>query len=171
MSLTLIAAVSENGVIGRDGDLPWRLRDDMRWFMRRTKHATVIMGRRTYESMNAPLPERRNIVLTRDDNWSADGVEVAGSIEDALKLAGNEGETFIIGGSAVYKAALPHATRIDLTRVHATVEGDTRFPDVDWSQWTRDSAEDHPADDHNDHPFTIEVWTRSAPSPKGRGPG
>jgi len=172
MSLTLIAAVSENGVIGRDGDLPWRLRDDMRWFMRRTRGATVIMGRRTYESMNAPLPDRRNIVLTRDENWSADGVEVARSIEQALALTEADDETFIIGGSAVYAAALPHATRIDITRVRARVEGDTRFPDVDWSRWTITSAEDHPADADNDHPFTIEVWQRSAPlslGERGRG--
>ncbi len=132
MSVTLISAVSENGVIGRDGDLPWRLRDDMRWFMRRTKGATVIMGRRTYESMDSALPNRRNIVLTRDSEWGAPDAETARSIEDALRGAG-DGETFIIGGSAVYAAALPFASRIDLTRVHATIDGDTYFPDVDWS--------------------------------------
>jgi len=160
MSVTLISAVSENGVIGRDGDLPWRLRDDMRWFMRRTKGATVIMGRRTYESMDSALPNRRNIVLTRDSEWGAPDAETARSIEDALRAAG-DGETFIIGGSAVYAAALPFASRIDLTRVHATIDGDTYFPDVDWSVWTRDSAERHEADAENDHDFTIEVWSRT----------
>ncbi len=165
MSVTLISAVSENGVIGRDGDLPWRLRDDMRWFMRRTKGAAVIMGRRTYESMDSALPNRRNIVLTRDNTWTAPDAETVHAIEDALRAAEQQGgaEVFIIGGSAVYAAALPHATRIDLTRVHASVEGDAFFPDINWNDWTRESAERRPADADNDHDFTIEVWTRPAP--------
>lgn len=159
MSVALIAAVSENSVIGREGDLPWRLAGDMRWFMRRTKGATVIMGRKTYESMDAALPNRRNIVLTRDESWSATDAEVVHSIKAALALAEGD-DTFIIGGAAVYEAALPYAMRLDITRVHATVKGDTRFPEIDWSQWQRTSAETHRADDHNDHDFTIEVWTR-----------
>ncbi len=162
MSVTLISAVSENNVIGREGDLPWRLREDMRWFMKRTKGSAVVMGRKTFESMDTPLPDRANIVLTRNKEWSAEGAEVAHSIEDALRM-GAEGETFAIGGTAIYKAALPYATRIDITRVHATVEGDAHFPEIDWSQWTRQSAESFEPDDRNDHAFTIEVWTRDEP--------
>jgi len=161
--VTLISAVAENGVIGRDGDLPWTLKDDMRWFMRRTKGATTIMGRRTFESMDGPLPERRNIVLTRREDWSAAGAEVARSIDEALEMAGADGEVFAIGGESVYRAALPHATRIDLTRVHASPNGDTRFPEIDWSGWRLERAESHEADERNDHAFTIEVWTREAP--------
>jgi len=160
--IALIAAVSENGYIGKDGDLPWTLKDDMRWFMRRTKGATTIMGRRTFESMDCPLPERRNIVLTRNADWSVPGAERAASVEDALRMAAGE-TIFIIGGEAVYAAALPYAARLDLTRVHATVEGDARFPEIDWSKWTRESAERHSADDRNDHDFTIEIWSRPAP--------
>jgi dihydrofolate reductase len=160
--VTLISAVAENGVIGREGDLPWTLKDDMRWFMRRTKGATTIMGRRTFESMDGPLPERRNIVLTSREDWNAEGADVARGVDEALEMAGG-GEVFVIGGESVYRAALPYATRIDLTRVHASPEGDTSFPEVDWSRWRRESAESHEADERNDHPFTIEVWTREAP--------
>lgn len=159
MTIAIIAAVSDNGFIGKDGDLPWRLRDDMRWFMRRTKGSTVVMGRRTYESMNTPLPDRRNIVLTRNPAWSAPGVVVARDLDTALALAEDD-PVFIIGGEAVYRAALPVADRLDLTRVHTEVEGDTRFPTVNWSSWERRSAERHEPDAHNDHAFTIEVWTR-----------
>jgi dihydrofolate reductase len=160
--ISLISAVAENGVIGREGDLPWRLKDDMRWFMRRTRGGSTIMGRRTFESMDGPLPDRQNIVLTSREDWSPEGVLIARSIEDAIAKADRE-SVFIIGGESVYRAGLPYATRLDLTRVHAEVEGDTRFPEVDFSKWERVSADRRGPDAENDHPFTIEVWTRAEP--------
>ena len=159
MTITVIAAVSENGYIGRAGDLPWRLRDDMRWFMRRTTGASVVMGRKTFETLPAPLPNRQNIVMTRDEVYTARGAVVVPSLEAALDAATAE-EVFIAGGEAVYALGLSRADRIDLTRVHATVEGDARFPEVDWYRWSRLSAKRHEADEHNEHAFTIERWER-----------
>lgn len=147
MHVTLIAAVSENGVIGRTvngaGTLPWRLSDDLKRFKRRTLGHAVIMGRTTYESVGTPLPGRENIVVTTNPAWAAAGVARASSIEEAITRAGRfetthhpeAPEVFVIGGAKVYAAALPRATRLDLTLVHADVEGDVRFPAVDWSRW------------------------------------
>ena len=145
--ITLIAAVSENGVIGRTvngaGTLPWRLSDDLKRFKRRTLGHAVIMGRTTYESVGAPLLGRQNIVVTANPAWTAPGVTRASSIDEAITIAlhyehahhPDAPEVFIIGGAKVYAAALPHATRLDLTLVHADVDGDVRFPDVDWARW------------------------------------
>lgn len=159
VSVTVIAAVSENGFIGRAGALPWVLRDDLRWFMRRTTGASVVMGRRTFETLEAPLPGRQNIVLTRQPAWSAPGTARAATIEEAIAVASAD-EVFIAGGEAVYAAGLPHADRMDLTRVRAVVEGDARFPEPAWDQWERESVETFEADDRNEHAFTIEVWRR-----------
>lgn len=163
--ISLIAAVSENGVIGRDGDLPWRLPDDMRRFKRITTGHPVIMGRRTLESMDGrPLPERRNIVLTRRDperlGVAGDGIEVARDLDDALRRAGDADEVFVIGGEAVYRAALPRADRIYLTRVHTSVEGDVHFPEIDFDAWVVVGAERHEADERHAHAFTFTTYER-----------
>jgi dihydrofolate reductase len=126
--VTLVAAVAENGVIGRGGGLPWRLPDDLRHFQRLTQGHTVIMGRRTFDEIRAPLRGRRNIVVSRNPGFRADDVAVARSLEEALALARGEEEVFVVGGGEVYAQALPLATRMYLTHVHAAVGGDTRFP-------------------------------------------
>lgn len=165
MILTLIAAMSENRVIGRDGDLPWRLPDDMRHFMRTTRGHPVIMGRRTWESMDGPLKDRRNIVLTRQADYEAKGAEVVRTLEDAIRRAsseaGDDDPVFVIGGGEIYAQALEVADRLDLTMVHAEVHGDARFPEWSPRDWRLVSEEHHPADERHEHAFTFRVYERA----------
>ncbi|MEM8995498.1 MAG: dihydrofolate reductase [Acidobacteriota bacterium] len=158
--LSLIAAVAQNGVIGRDGDLPWRLPKDLRHFKRLTVGHTLLMGRRTWDSIGRPLPKRRSIVLSRDPDFDAPGAEVARDFRSALDLAGDGRQLFVIGGHSLYAAALPAATTLELTRVHADVEGDVTFPDVDWTRWRLDWSEEHAADGRHAHAFTFERHVR-----------
>jgi dihydrofolate reductase len=136
--IALIVAVAENGVIGRDGKLPWRIAEDMKWFKETTMGKPCIMGRKTWESFpKRPLPGRTNIVVTRDTSYVAEGGVVAHSLDEALAAAGREaaGETMVIGGADLYRAALPRAQRIYLTSVHGAFEGDTIFPEIDRDDW------------------------------------
>ncbi|MEC8165335.1 MAG: dihydrofolate reductase, partial [Pseudomonadota bacterium] len=129
MILSLVVAMAENRVIGRDGDLPWRLPEDLKHFKRVTMGKPVIMGRKTWDSLYVkPLPGRRNIVVTRNLNFSADGAEATGSIEDALALVDRDEEAMVIGGATLFEAALASAQRFHLTEVHAEIKGNTRFP-------------------------------------------
>jgi dihydrofolate reductase len=148
--LVLVAAVAENGVIGRDGGMPWRLPGDLRNFKKTTLGKPVIMGRRTFDSIaRKPLPGRPNIVLTRDKNFSADGVTVAATLDEALQIAEREAvkisadEIAVIGGSTLYRETLPRADRLYLAEVHASPEGDIRFPDFDRAAW-REVSRDGP---------------------------
>ena len=132
-----MAAVGGNGVIGVEGRLPWRIPDDLARFKRMTIGNAVVMGRATYESIGKPLPDRLNIVLSRRPGLTYDGVVVVGSLEEALDVARSaEHDLFVAGGSDVYRLALPISDRMELTEVAATPEGDTWFPDVDWSDWS-----------------------------------
>jgi dihydrofolate reductase len=138
MPIALIAAVARNGIIGRDGRMPWRLPDDLARFKRLTLGHTVIMGRRTWESIRRPLVGRRNVVLTRDRSFSAPGCEVVHSIDEGRALArppGPGSELFVIGGAAVYAAFMPFADRLLITHVDADVDGDTAFPPIDPARW------------------------------------
>ena len=159
MRIALIAAVSENGVIGRDGCLPWRLSSDLRHFRRVTTGKPVVMGRKTHESIGRPLPDRENIVVTRNADLA--GVTAAPDFESALAraaaLAGDVGEVVAIGGEAIYRAALPLADRCYLTEVHATVEGDVYFPErlrAEWREVSRVRCRAGTGDDH-DHSFVV----------------
>ena len=136
MTITLIASVAENGVIGADGDLAWRNSDDLRRFKKLTLGHPVLMGRRTFESIGRPLPDRRNIVLTRAGRWSADGVEVASSIPEALHLVGEQ-DLFIIGGGAVYAETIDLADRLEITHIEQDLPGDTHFPAIPPAGWER----------------------------------
>ena len=127
--IVLVAAVAENGVIGRDGALPWHLPADLAHFKRVTWGHPILMGRRTFAVIGRALPGRRNIVLTSNPNFVAPGVETAASLKQALSLAGDVPQIMVIGGAELYRAALPLARRIYLTRVHARIEGDAFFPD------------------------------------------
>lgn len=162
MTLSIIVAVAENGVIGRGNELPWRLSDDLRRFKRLTMGHAVIMGRKTWESIARPLPGRRMIVVTRQPDYVAAGVELAPNLPAACGLASAraEEEAFIIGGAEIYRQALPLADRLYLTRIHATVEGDKFFPDYDANEWRLVSAEHAPADDKNEHATTFEIYER-----------
>ena len=137
MRVSLIAAVAENGVIGREGGLPWRIPEDLKFFRATTLGKPVIMGRNTYDSIGRPLPGRLNIVLTRDPRWRAEGVRIAHDLDTALGLARASGadEAMIIGGENVYEAALPRASRIYLTQVHRAFDGDAHFPPLDPGEW------------------------------------
>ena len=140
--VTILAAVARNGVIGVDGGLPWHLPDELALFKELTLGHVLVMGRRTYDSVGRPLPGRTTIVVTRQPEWDAgdDRVRRAGSVTEALEVAaGIDGDIFVVGGAQVYAEALPAADRLALTFVDAGPEGDTTFPDVDWSQW-RESA-------------------------------
>lgn len=163
MTVSLVAAVAENGVIGRKGGLPWRLPDDLRWFKQLTMGHAVVIGRRTFESLGRPLPGRRWIVLSRDPAFRADGVETATDLRGALAAAGG-GEVFVAGGAGVYRAALPIADRLYLTAVHARVEGDTRFPEVNFDDWTLVEERHHAADARHPHAFTFRTYDRIQPN-------
>jgi dihydrofolate reductase len=138
MTVTIVAAVARNGVIGVDGGLPWHLPDDLRRFKELTMRHVLVMGRRTYESIGHPLPGRTTVVVTRQDDWSAGADEVvrARDVPGALALASEiDDEVFVVGGAEVFAEALPLADRLELTHVDREPEGDTVFPDVDWSEW------------------------------------
>lgn len=158
--ITLIAAVADNRVIGSRGELPWHLPADLRRFKQITLNHPIIMGRDTYESVGRPLPERRNIVLTRNLNYTAEGVELARSIEDALHLVRDEPRIFIVGGAQIYTAFLPLAHALDITHIHASPEGDTFFPEINPDDWTVTSETHHPADPKHDFAFTIRTYAR-----------
>lgn len=141
--ITLIYARAANGVIGKDGDLPWRLPADLKHFKALTMGKPMIMGRKTFESLPGLLPGRRHIVLTRDSLWQAEGAESAASPGEALALAG-EGSVAVIGGAAIYQMFLPRADRVELTQIHADYEGDTLMPPLG-PEWAEVAREDHPA--------------------------
>ena len=158
--------MAENGVIGRGNSLPWRLPRDMQFFMTATMGKPVIMGRKTFESMKAPLPGRTNIVMTRAADYERKGVRVVANFAEALKVAraqcelDGKDEIMVAGGAEIYRLALAVATRLYVTTVHAEVEGDTWFPELDWSLFEEARAESFPADDRHSHSFTISVFNR-----------
>lgn len=164
MRISLIWAMAENGVIGRDGSLPWHLPDEMRWFVDRTRGKPVIMGRRTAASLRGPLPGRRNLVLSRQPGSAGltSGFECLPALDSALERAAAAGaeEAVVIGGAEVYAAALPRADRLYRTIVHAEVEGDVRFPEFDPDDWQEYCSRAHAADDRHAHAFTVAVLER-----------
>ncbi len=160
MTITLIAAASENEVIGRDGSLPWHLPVDLRHFKETTMGRAVIMGRRTWDSFDGSLPGRRNIVITRNRSLEVEDAVTATSLDEALDLAGESEEIFIAGGGEIYRIALPLADRVCLTRVHAVIDGDARFPSLDPLQWECVESRRHEADEHNPIACTFETWQR-----------
>ncbi len=160
-TIAIIAAIADNGVIGRNNDLPWRLRDDLRRFKTLTLGHPVIMGRLTYESMGRPLPERHNLVLSRTPGFSAAGVDVHRSLEDALTAVAGAEIAFILGGRRLFADALAVADRLYVTRVHAEVEGDVYFPEIELREWQLEHSARHQADDHNEHAFTFEDYVRT----------
>jgi dihydrofolate reductase len=161
--ITLVVAVAANGVIGRDGGLPWRLPEDLRRFKAATLGKPVVMGRRTFESIGRALPGRHNIVLTRRPDYRpADpAVTVVTDLDGALRAAGDVPEVMVIGGAEVYALALPQASRILLTRVEAEVAGDTRFPPLEPQAWRVVSREHVAADQRHAHGMTFEDLRRA----------
>ncbi len=148
-------------MIGVDNALPWRLPSDMRHFKELTLGHTVIMGRKTFDSMGQPLVERRNVVISRDPDLEYGGADVVSSLDDALGLAAGEDEVFVAGGAEIYRIALSRADRIYLTVVHAEVEGDTRFPEFHVEEWRLAEDERHEADERHEHAFSFRLYVRS----------
>jgi dihydrofolate reductase len=164
MRISMIAAAAENGVIGREGKLPWHLSDDLRRFKQLTMGHTIVLGRRTWESIGRPLPGRRMIVVSRRPDFrpGVDGVQTAASLDSALEIAQDSGEdeVFIIGGAELYRGALPRADRMYYTRVHANVEGDTFFPPVKWGEWQALELRHFDADCNNEYAHDQIVFQR-----------
>lgn len=160
MIVSLIVAVADNGVIGRDNALPWHLPEDLKRFKSITLGKPIVMGRKTFESIGKPLPGRQNIVLTRDTNYHREGVTVVHSLDAALAAAGSAEEIMVIGGADLFRLFLPRARRVHLTRVHGNVEGDVRWPPLDEMLWHRSAAQGHPADERHSHAMTFELWEK-----------
>jgi len=162
MVVSLIVAVSSNGVIGRDGGLPWRLSNDLKHFKKLTMGHHLIIGRRTWDEVGKPLPGRTMVVVTRSRPFAPEGVRVANSLEEALDIARDDDEPFIGGGAHIYRMALENnlVDRLYITRVHAEVDGDTFFPDINLDDWKLVSEEHHEADERNQHPFSFLVYER-----------
>jgi dihydrofolate reductase len=152
--LSLIAALDENGLIGREGGLPWRLPDDLAHFKRLTLGKIVLMGRRTWDSLGRPLPQRRNWVLSRAAEFRPEGASVFHGLEPALQAAAGE-ELMVIGGAELYRIALPLAQRLYLTRVHARLHGDTHFPAFEAEQFAETARAHHAADERHAHAFSF----------------
>ncbi len=151
----LIAAMAENSVIGADNALPWRLPADLRRFRALTTGHPVLMGRRTWESLGRRLPKRTNVILTSNPDYTAAGAVVASSIDRALDAVHGAGDIFVIGGASLYAQLLPRAQRLYLTLVHARIPGNTRFPEIDWSEWIELDRERHEADAKHRYAFSF----------------
>jgi dihydrofolate reductase len=168
MQLSLIWAMAENRVIGRENSLPWRLPNDMHHFMKTTMGRPVIMGRKTFESMKAPLPGRTNIVLTQNAQWQREGIQVVSTLDEAISLAESQGlidgvdEVMVIGGAQIYELALPLADRLYLTTVHAEPQGDVFFPSVDLSGWQVVEEERCEADERHSSAYTFQTLERAS---------
>lgn len=166
MIISLIAAIGENRVIGNDGDLPWHLPDDMKFFSSTTRGHHVLMGRKNYDSIPKkyrPLPGRPNIVVTRNKSFSDDQVIVANSIEEGIEIARDKGETelFIIGGGEIYRQTLELADKLYITHVNASPDGDAFFPEFDASQWSEQIIDHHSKDDVHNFSFEIRVYEKN----------
>jgi len=147
-------------VIGRDNALPWHLPEDLKRFKRLTMGKPMVMGRRTFESIGKPLPGRLNIVVTRDTNYRREGVTVVHDVDGALRAAGDAPEVMVIGGAELFRALLPRAGRIHLTRVHGNIEGDVMWPALDERDWAVVERETHAADERHAYAMTFEVWEK-----------
>ena len=160
MIISLIVAMERRGIIGSNGALPWRLSDDLRRFRAVTMGKPLIMGRKTHESIGRPLPGRRNIVLTRQPDYRAGGCVVCHDPEQALADCADAAEVMVMGGATLYEQFLPRAQRIYLTRVHAEVAGDVRFPPFDEQAWRELERQQHAADERNEYPHSFSVLER-----------
>ncbi|MBC9798138.1 dihydrofolate reductase [Sinomicrobium weinanense] len=160
--VTIIAAAAENNALGKDNDLVWHLPDDFKRFKSLTTGHHIIMGRKTFESFPKPLPNRTHIVVTRQKDYQGEGCITVHSIEEALQLAREDDQPFIIGGGEIYKLGMPYADKIELSRVHAGFEADTFFPEIDLNQWELITSEYHPKDEKHQYDFTYLTYIRKS---------
>lgn len=172
MIISIIAAIGKNNELGLGNKLLWQLPADMKHFRETTSGHTVIMGRKTYESIGRPLPNRRNIVITRDSNYQKEGIEVVHSLDEALKVTTleqgkkfeenyEEVEVFIIGGGQIYTEAMEKANKLYITHVEATLPADTFFPEISNGKWERISSEYHEADEKNPYEYTFAEYIKA----------
>jgi dihydrofolate reductase len=161
MIVSLIWAMTDARVIGIENSLPWKLPADMKWFRQNTLGKPIVMGRKTFESFGAqPLPQRLNIIVSKDNTYQAQDAVVVDSIDAALHAAGNVEEVMIIGGASLYEQTLPQASRLYMTIVHAEVQGDAWFPEFDTSQWREIHREEHEADEKNPYACSFVILER-----------
>tara|TARA_R110002050_G_scaffold149571_2_gene276251 strand:+ start:1806 stop:2300 length:495 start_codon:yes stop_codon:yes gene_type:complete len=160
MNITLIAAMAENRVIGKDNQLIWHFPDDLKHFKQLTSGHHVIMGRKTFESVGRPLPNRTNIIITRQDEYRVEGCLIAHSIEEAISMVKNDERPFIVGGAEIYKQALDFADTIELTIIHGNYEGDSYFPEFDLGIWKLARGEKKEADAKHIHPFEFLTYKK-----------
>lgn len=160
--LSMIAAMTPDRVIGKDGTMPWHMPADLAWFRRNTVRKPVIMGRKTWESIGKALPKRRNIVVSRDQSLVLPDTDIVHSPEAALATTANDDEVVVIGGAQIYTAFLPQADRLYLTLIHADIAGDTWFPDYTTASWRELERTDYPADEKNAYPYSFMVLERAA---------
>lgn len=164
--LSMIVATADNNIIGKDNTMPWHLPADLAYFKKITLGKPIIMGRKTYESIGRPLPGRRNIVISRDESYVAEGIDTVTSVEHALALVdGSDGsqavkEIMVIGGGAIYKHCLPNADRLYVTHIKAKVDGDTQFPNYDNASWQKTSSELRSSDEKNAYDLNFCVYER-----------
>ena len=166
IKLSVIVAVAENLVVGKNNALPWHLSEDLQYFKRTTLGKPIVMGRKTFESIGRPLPGRTNIVISRNPDYFAQGIKIVSSLEQAFQLAEDTAliddsqELMVIGGAAIYAAAIPVADRLYVTEVHAEVEGDAYLPNIDWGNWIESSRERHMAIAPNPYDYSFVVYDR-----------
>ena len=167
MLISLIVAVAENGVIGRNGDLPWRIPADLKFFKETTMGKPIVMGRKTWDSIGRPLPGRTNIVISRQAGFTASGAHVVADLDGALTAAGDVPEVMVIGGGEIYHAAIDLAERLYITHVEASPQGDTHFPPIDPALWHATTAERLPAGPKDGAATTFVVYERIVPAASG----
>lgn len=160
MKVALIVAMDEQGLIGKDNDLPWKISADLQYFRRTTMGKPIIMGRNTHESIGRPLPGRQNIVISSQQNYRAEGCDVVQSIDAALALCSDAEQVMVMGGASLYQQILPLADTLYLTRVHASLDGDTWFPEWSEQDWQLISSEDHQADENNEFDYSFQLYQR-----------
>lgn len=160
MTLAIIVAMDEQRLIGKDNDLPWKISADLQYFRRTTMGKPIIMGRNTHESIGRPLPGRQNIVISSQQNYKAEGCDVVHSIDDALALCRDAEQVMVMGGASLYQQILPLADFLYLTRVHASLDGDTWFPEWSEQDWQLISSEDHQADESNEFDYSFQLYQR-----------
>lgn len=160
--ISLVVAASQNNAIGKNNQLLWHLPNDLKFFKNTTWAGVVIMGRKTFESVNKPLPGRLNIVVTGNKNWQAEGVMTAADLQQAIELAGKENfkKIFIIGGGEIYKQSMPMADIIYMTRVHTQIDGDTFFPLIDTNEWQLKERNDFYRDEKHAYDYSFETWEK-----------
>jgi dihydrofolate reductase len=161
MSLVMLVAASENNVIGVDGDLPWKLSADLKRFKALTMGHHVIMGRKTHDSIGRLLPGRTTVIVTRQPDYKVDGAVVVRTVEQALAAVATDDSPFVTGGAEIYSLLMPHVTEVQLTRVHAEIEGDTFLPTINWGQWNLLESVRHPADAKNSFDYSFEVYRKN----------